>query len=392
MSGEKRVTLRSSEYERLRLAESQLRAMQADLPEVIAELRRANAAELQRQLEPLDRRQQGFVHDIAAMQEQLAALATDQQRKTDLAEAWVETTEALGEFIRVHYPHQQFAPGRMDALTREAQQARHNLQQGAAEAALSGAQHTYQQLAELRQSLETQEREWCIQRQSAREAARALLTVAEKSHECQAIDLQGQNVGVGIEIDWWTDGKLQALKSELNDLLGQIENQQYPLKTAELQAIEQQTVPALRERLAQAIQEARLRVLGSQLRINIADMVVQALEEKGFTVQDGTYAGEDLRKGYAAKVTHLDGSEVVIVINPTDEPGKNEMHIHSYDADQLSDHELRRRTGEINQALRERGLEVGEPQEAARQADPAFRDLARVRARQAAPRQPSVAA
>jgi hypothetical protein len=66
------------------------------------------------------------------------------------------------------------------------------------------------------------------------------------------------------------------------------------------------------------------------------------------------------------------------------------MRIHSYDAEQLTDHELRRRTLEINQALRARGLEVSEPQEAAAHADPALRDLARVRQHQAAPPQPGL--
>jgi hypothetical protein len=393
MSGEKRVTIRSSEYDRLRLAETQLRIIQADLPEVLVELRRESAADLQRQLEPLDRRQQALARHMDTMQEQLTTLAADQRRKTDLAEAWIETAEALGEFLKAHYPHQQFSPGRVAAITQGIGQARENVSQGMTEAAISAAQHAHQQLSDLRQSLETQERAWCVRRQAARDAARALLTVAEKSRQCEAVDLQGRNVGVPVEVNWWTDNKLHTLEHELTGLIDRIENASTPLTTAELQAVETQTVPALRQRLEQAVQEARLRVLGSQLRINIADLVVQALEEKGFTVQDGTYEGEDMRKGYAAKVTHLDGSEVVVLITPAEgEPGKNEMRIHSYDAAQLSDHELRQRTTEINHALRERGLEVSEPQEAAAQADPALRDLARLRQRRPAPQHASVGA
>jgi hypothetical protein len=215
----------------------------------------------------------------------------------------------------------------------------------------------------------------------------------QKNHECQAIDLQGQDTGVAVNVDQWADGKVGILEKELGDLIAKIENDQAPLTTAELQTIEKQTAPALQQKLEQAVQEARERILGSQLRINIADLVVQALEEKGFTVQDGTYEGEDMRQGYAAKVTHLDGSEVVVLVSPVEgEPGKNEMRIHSYDAEQLTDHELRQRTLEINQALRERGLEVSEPQEAAAQADPALRDLARVRQRHAQPQPVGVSA
>src|SRR5690242_16450734 len=119
MSGEKRVTIRSSEYDRLRLAETQLRTIQADLPEVLNELRRESAAELQRQLEPLNRRQQAFTQEIGTMREELTARAADEQRKVDLAQAWLEAAEALGAFIDTHYPHQQFAPDQLPSLARE---------------------------------------------------------------------------------------------------------------------------------------------------------------------------------------------------------------------------------------------------------------------------------
>ena len=393
MSGEKRIMISSSEHNRLRLAEARLREIQANLPEVVNELRNESAAELRRQLEPLNRRQLAFAQEMETVHADLAALAADQRQKADLAQAWIEAAEALSGFIAAHYPHQQFAPGQLDALTQAVQQARESLLQGTAEVAISTAQHTHQRLTELRQTLETDERAWCEQRQAALATARATLSVVDKNRECHAVDLQGQKIDVAVNVDQWAEGKVSTLAKELTDLIAKIENDQTPLTTAELCAIEQQTLPALQQQLEHAVHEARLQILGAQLRINIADLVVQALEEKGFTVQDGTYEGEDERKGYAAKVTHLDGSEVVVLVSPVaGDPGKNEMRIHSYDADQLTDHELRQRTLEINQALRARGLEVSEPQEAAAQADPALRDLARLRQRHAQAQPTSVSA
>jgi hypothetical protein len=219
MSGEKRVMISSWEHGRLRLAETRLREIQANLPEVIDELRNESAAELQRQLEPLNRRQHAFAREMGTVREELALLAADQQRKVDLAEAWIEAVEALGGFIEAHYPHQQLAPGQLASLTREAQQARDNLQHGTAEVAISAAQHTYQRLADLHHTLETEERAWCQQPQAALTAARALLTVVQKNHECQAIDLQGQDTGVAVNVDQWTDGKVGILEKELGILL-----------------------------------------------------------------------------------------------------------------------------------------------------------------------------
>jgi len=383
MSGEKHVTIRSREYERLRQAETQLRAIQYDLPEVLAGIQRDTAVELQRRVAPLEQRQQAFAQEASKLHEQMAALLADQRRKTDLAHAWIEAADALSAFIDSHYRHQQFVPGRLHHQRDQIQQARDNLAQGAPEAAIGGAQQTYQALSDLRLELERLEAEWNVRRQAALDSARAVLAAVANSHRCPALDLAGKDTGVAVEVDWWSDGQLGALEKTTTELIAQIEDEQSPMNTAGLCAVVTQTVPELQQRLEHIVAEVRLRVLGSQLRVNIADLVVQALEEKGFAVQDGTYEGEDMRQGYAAKVTHLDGSEVVIHLTPMEgEPGKNDLRIHSYDADQLTDHELHQRMHEINQALRERGLEVGEPQAAAAQADPRLRDLARVRARQ----------
>lgn len=383
MSGEKRVTIRSSEYSRLLQAESQLRTIQWDLPEVLAGMWRDSSVELQRQLEPLAQRHQVLQQELGKMRVQIDVLASDQQRRTELAGAWIAMTETLHTLIDSHYPHRQFAPGQLDAWTQEIQQARDNLAQRAPEAAVGVAQRTYRGLSDLRDALEQWEREWHMQRSAAMDAARAMLVLVQKNYQCQAIDLDGRTTSTPIEVDWWADGKLISLEKAVLELIARIRDEQSPMTTAELQAVVERTVPELRRQLEQVIREARLAALGSQLRINIADLVVQALEEKGFTVQDSTYDGEDLRNGYAAKVKHLDGSEIVVLVTPSEEElGKNDMRIHSFDEAQLTEHELYQRAREINQALRERGLEVSEPQVGGTRADPAVRDLERVRKRQ----------
>jgi hypothetical protein len=185
-----------------------------------------------------------------------------------------------------------------------------------------------------------------------------------------------------IEVDWWTGGRLSALEAEVQNLIGRLKDEQNPPSLETLREIVERTTPDLRRRLEEIVREARLAVLGSQLRINIADLIAQALEEQGFSVQDATYEGEDMRAGYYVQARHLDGSEVVLVVAPREgDPLRNEVQIHSFDVEQRSEDELRQRALEMAQALQSRGLQVPVPEKIGERPDPTTRDLEQIRRR-----------
>ena len=123
-------------------------------------------------------------------------------------------------------------------------------------------------------------------------------------------------------------------------------------------------------------------VISSQLRFSIADMVVEKLAGQGFdALDDETYEGDDMRSGYVAKVKNLRGDEVVIRVVPkAEDPTENELQIHSYDAAQRSEEELRQRARELNAKLQESGLHTGAAEETAGgQPDLALQDINAVR-------------
>lgn len=446
MSGRKEVTIDEAEYRRLLQDTRRLRELQSHLPEILEAVRRESAEDLRRRLEPLERRQQEFrralegvaeqvrefeeetsrrleeqqrqmrsqireVREALAEQErrfnamleqerrtrqqqiqnvqrQLDAIMADKERARTLAQGWLEAAEKLREFIEDNYRHDLFSPGRLDCLARTLEQGRENLNQGMSEAALTQSQSAYQELSDLRLELERLEREWHLWRSAALESAREMLELARRNRQCKAVDLEGKELDLGVEVDWWTEGKLSALEEELNRLLARIQDESSFISTEEFRHIVEQTIPQMQERLEQVIREARLAVLGSQLRANVADLVVQALEEQGFQLEDGTYEGEDQRRGFVAKVRHLDGSEVVVVVAPKEgDPAQNDLQIHSFDVAQRSEHELRARARELARALQSKGLQVGEPQAVgAAQPDPAVRDIEQVRKRTAVER------
>ena len=80
----------------------------------------------------------------------------------------------------------------------------------------------------------------------------------------------------------------------------------------------------LNERLTSAVTEARTRQWASQIRVNMAEMVVDVLEPiTGYTWDgDATFAGDDQRGAFYSKLKHPDQSEIVVEIAP-DEDGKS---------------------------------------------------------------------
>lgn len=326
----------------------------------------------------IDQERQTRETQIRAIHQRLDA---EQHHKDTLARSWIETAQILHDFIDSHYAHQQFAPDQLARLARMIAQAESNLAQGVAEAAVTMAQQAYGSLSDLRLELERLEREWQVWRVRSLEAAREILALAQRNRTCPALDLQGNQLDIMIEVDYWTAGQLSTLEAELDQVIAQIADATTPLTTSALRQIAEATLPALHERLEQTIAQARDAVISSQLRTNIADAVVQTFEEQGFQLQDDTYEGEDQRHGFVAQVAHLDGSKVTVVVTP-DGTGQNTLSINSYDAQQRAEYELRTRAEAIARSLEQRGLQAGAITSVGDQPDPAYARIEEVRERQ----------
>jgi hypothetical protein len=319
---------------------------------------------------------------VRGLQSQLDLIGAEAERKVELAESWIDTAETIRHFIEGNYRHEQFAPGRLETLGREIDRARQNVAQGVPETALGDAQGAYQQLSDLRLELERLEREWHIWRSAALERAREVLAEARRNRTFQPVDLSGDLIrdAEEQEADWWTGGKLSALEVEVQAVLSQVENEESELSTEALRDLAEDRLPALRQRLGEIVEEARLAIVGSQMRISIADLVVQVLEEQGYWLEDGTYAAEDYREGYVAKTRFRDGAEVVVTVS-TDEGdvAQNVLDLNYYNVEHLTEHELLERAGEVARSLRGRGLEASEPSMVARDPDPRLRDMERIK-------------
>ncbi|MDR3575553.1 MAG: hypothetical protein P4L50_16970 [Anaerolineaceae bacterium] len=298
--------------------------------------------------------------EISELNLTIIDLGQQQYEKNQFAQDWISTGQNICQFIDEHFDQRFINPGQLDSLIARLNQAQKNLDYGLDEAALVSAQDVYARSSELRIELEKRQSEWEILYSTARQQTRQLYILATHSSPCPALDIQGNQLPVQIDVDFWTSGSLNKLVGTLKANLADFDQNKFDWNSALLKDYLQETLPGIRSDLDNLVYQARINVLSSQLRINIADVVIQALASQGFEIQESLYSNDDMRKSYCARLGNLEGSQVVVKISPIQsEPGQNQLHLHSLDAGKRTQHELQQRAVEISHALRQYGLKVG---------------------------------
>ena len=303
----------------------------------------------------LERQAQENFRQFATVLRQQAA---SEQARQALAHDWIEAGIALAAFIHANYPHDQFQPGRLGQMENRLVLARQNLEQGLSEAAISMAQESYQQLGELRLALESALSEYRLLQQTCREQIKALGRMVQRSARIPAVNLAGQEMEVRLDVDYWTQGGIKAMLQELRWLGHTVDQGLEAYSMPELRHLCEQVLPEKEKAICDLAGYARVAALSSQLRLNIADIVVRALFGQGYALEDASYT-ETERDGFFARVIDRSGSEIVIQVDPEGPATpENRLHLIASDRQPRTQHELRQRSREIERSLQDTGLLV----------------------------------
>jgi len=298
---------------------------------------------------------------INNLQKQISQIVANANRKQDIASTFVvDLSKILNQVNQL--PHQRFAPGQLDAVRRHVQDAKSSLNANIPEAALSTAQNAYWQLVDLRSLVLQKETEYILMYQTAREEVRTILEEAHANRNCKIVPKNGsEDDKLDLEVDYWTKGKLAQLEKELRSIEQRLVSEEKRLSVDEVKKI-LLSLETIRGRMGQIVGEARDNIMASQLRFNLAEMVVKAMGSQGYGLEAGVYEGNDPRNAYVAKVKNRSGSEVVTVISPMpDNCGKNRISIHSYDETYVGEETLRQRAKDVVSLLAQDGLQVAPP-------------------------------
>lgn len=308
----------------------------------------------------LDHERTQRLEDMAAVQSHLDAMESERMEKGAYVDMWLSAAIEMSNYIAEHLRHEFFAPGRMDEALREINLAGENLANGFCDSALLQAQRAYMDLSDLRIELEQLHNEWEYLRQSVIERFLHLKALVESNCSCEAVDAQGNMLGFSLDVDQWTNGGLSSFAQKVDHKIWMLNDNVRMVEIGALRRMLKQELPRMEKELAEIILDARLAALNSQLRINIADIVIQALRGQGFGVVDSGYQQGDFRAAYIARLKNLEGSEVQIRVIPgRAKYGDNELQLDSLDYKQRTQYELRQRAKEISSALARFGLQIG---------------------------------
>ena len=293
------------------------------------------------------------------------SLLEQEYAKEEAAQAWLGRCTLLIDFIQSQFDHERFTPGRLDKILRNLALAENNLSNGFSESCLQQSQQTYLELADLNLELEQLLIQWHTLFGNTFTDVRDMVDQLSSNANIQALGLQGEELPNLVELEYWTNGRYHQLLEHCRQLSNYMYQDQDILSFEDVERIHSQILPAIRESFESIIFEARLNALNSQLRMNIAEKALQALENHGFVLDDAGYTNNDMRSQFNAQLECPDGSQVLIQVLPTEKSKvelTNELVVITTHPYLKTEHEARMHWDELSQTLRQYHLQVSQPQ------------------------------
>lgn len=286
--------------------------------------------------------------------------SSDQQKKFELSIGTLNAAQLLLDHLEQHIPVEQYYPGLTISLKEELNQGWNNLDNGMIEAGYLVGQQLLIRIKNLQQEISHREyiRKSLLTLVSRK--ADEVFEIGKKQGAVKAIDLDGNELGIEIDVPFWSNGRYAKAMRKAQAFKHQIEKNGDSLQVDDLKTLLSDKLVKVEEEISNAVYQARRNVLASQVRFNIAGSVIHALMEQGFILSGGRYCNSDQRGSYQALLRHIDGSEVVILVSElTGEVGSSQIDLETINASRYSEHELKQRAKEMAISLSNYGLHIG---------------------------------
>jgi hypothetical protein len=298
---------------------------------------------------------------ITLISEKLEKIAHHQKRRNYPTIKWLEAVDVLYHSIE-HDPFIEIvSPGLFVDSTESIKQAQANLASGYSEAALVTAQNTYREISRAKMRAEYERHQYQNLAILLRKKLELLDQEILLNQRVHAIDLHGNPLPNEITVDEWVDGSLSRLHQKIKAAQLLLDE---PVSTSQISKMKKaikQVIPYWQSKLSDFVYQARAEAINSQLRMNIALMVVRSLSSQGYRLVHTQYNEEDMRADYLARLVDDDGSQVIVQVESTgNKPEMAELNLFTEDAEKRTPHELKQRSKEIQRSIRRAGLMVGE--------------------------------
>ena len=297
-------------------------------------------------------------NQITRLRRQMLNMTQNDEARASLAAEWLENSREMIEFIDKHYPHRQFTPAKLDALMEDFQLALQNYEMGLYEAALVAAQNIYRRSSDLRLVLEREERQWRTCYALVQKEAQDLIAQFDE-RSLFKYQPEGTDKTYPVDINYWSKGDWNENGQKLTALIQQLKQNAGQLSVQDLRLYLNETLPQWRKKQQNIFDDAVKNLVDSQIRTNIADLVMKALQKQGYELDTSNFEGDDSRQGFHFIAENISGNAVSVLINPT-AAEKNEIQLESIDKKPQTEHFLKQRAQEIAVSLRKFGLSMDE--------------------------------
>lgn len=288
-----------------------------------------------------------------------------EQSKAQMASAWLKQSAALADFIQGQFDHERFLPGQLSRILSSLNFAQSNLRGGLFESSIQTSQQAFLQLSELHFELEQRTLEWQREYVRAENALTQCIAELEMNESVHAIGLEGEQLPAQVDLTYWSNGMYQELLDKCRRLQGLLSEEKRSISTEELTKTHTELIPVVMEKFEAILYVARLNALNSQLRMNIAERALQALELHGFQLSESGYSRQDMRDAFKATLENPDGSRVMIEVLPAENSKQeltNELVVITDHPHLRTEHEARLQWHELCRTLAEYELQVSRPE------------------------------
>jgi len=323
------------------------------------------ALQSQRFTEEMQREREHYRQGLHTLIERLDTHEQREQVKAESAHQWLRQSVVLADFIQAQYDHERFLPGKLPGILRRLDFAQNNLAEGFSESSLQASQQAFLELSELHFGLEQHVVEWQTEYERAHNALNQFIDELEINSSVKAFGLQGEEMAEQVDVAYWSNGKYHQLLDQCRQLLALLSQDQQYISTEELRRTHTELLPVITERFESIIYEARINALNSQLRMNIAETALQALEIHGFTLNESGYVNKDMRAPFMAHLDSADGSQVTIQVLPTDKTNQelaNELVVITKHPYLKTEEAARMQWQELCRSLNQYNLSVSHPE------------------------------
>jgi hypothetical protein len=315
--------------------------------------------------EEMQRQRQEYEQNIQVLVQRLNRYDQREQAKAEAARKWLKQSVAFSEFIQAKYDHERFLPGKLFRILGSLNFAQNNLAQGFFESSLQTSQQAFLQLSELHFELEQRSLEWQTEFARAHSVVEQSIDELQQNARVTALGLEGEELPEQVDVAYWSNGKYRDLLDKSRQFLNLLTQERESLSTEDLRKANNEFLPIIREKFESIIYEARLNALNAQLRMNIAEQALQALEVHGFCLNEAGYVDKDMRAPFTAQLSNSDGSRVTIQVLPSDKTTQelaNELVVVTRHPSLKTEQEARLQWDELCRSLNQYSLHVSRPE------------------------------